>query len=84
MLKRRGELENGPGQKYDGFLGQRKGSRVLPDIRTAILARMRGYIGGFYPSPLTGEAAEMGYYPLSSATPDEMIKIEEEARRLSG
>jgi len=79
MQSRKREIERPADEMYAGFLDQRRGRRLLPDIRTAILARMRGYVGGFYPSPLTGDAAELGYHPLSSATPEELAKIEEEA-----
>jgi len=61
-----------------GFIGGRKGSRVLPDVPTAILARMRGYVGGSYPTPLRGMAAELGYHPLSSASEEEMAAIRAE------
>lgn len=81
MMMRRQGVEH---DDYQGFMNQRRGRRLLPDIRTAILARMRGYIGGFYPSPLKGEASELGYYPLSDATRDELKKIEEETSLLTG
>jgi len=45
---------------------------------TAILARMRGYVGGSYPTPLRGMAAELGYHPLSSASEEEMAAIRAE------
>jgi|6_EtaG_2_1085325.scaffolds.fasta_scaffold56228_2 hypothetical protein len=57
-------------------LGKLKGKKVLPDFRTAALAVLRGYNGGSYSSPLEGEARELGYHPLSTATPEELKKIE--------
>jgi hypothetical protein len=62
----------------NGIINRAKGSRLLPDLPTAILARLRGYIGGSYPSPLSGMAAEIGYYPLQSATPEEIELIQQE------
>lgn len=81
MLINRDEMKR---PREDGFLDKKRGKRLLPDIRTAILARMRGYVGGFYPSPLKGAASELGYFPLSEATPQELMDIEEEANRLLG
>ena len=54
-----------------------KGRRVLPDLGTAILANLRGYVNGSYPEPLSGAAKELGYYPLSMATEEELAKIED-------
>ena len=70
--------------KPSGVIADRKGMRVLPDLPTAILARLRGYVGGAYPSPLRGEAAELGYYPLQSASADEMAAIMAEMDKMIG
>jgi len=59
------------------FLKAQKGKKGLPDLRTAIFATLKGYYQGVYPSKLEGVAAELGYYPLSEATPSELEKIEE-------
>lgn len=56
----------------------RRGRTVLPDLPTAILARMRGYVGGSYSEPLSGAAAILGYHPLQSATADELAAIQAE------
>ncbi len=71
------------GKDYTGFLSGKRGNRLLPDLRTAIFARLKGYVDGFYPHELTGAAAELGYYPLSEATPEELAQIETEAQRIS-
>lgn len=52
-----------------------KGKRVLPDLRTAIFANIKGYINGSYPHPLSKEIEELGYYPLSMATQEEIEEI---------
>jgi len=52
-----------------------KGSKILPDLRTAIFANIKGYINGSYAEPLTGIAQELGYYPLSMATEQENEQI---------
>lgn len=65
-----------------GFIAGRKGSRMLPDLPTAILARLRGYVAGSYPEPLTGAAAERGYHPLQSASAEEMLAIQTELDRI--
>lgn len=54
-----------------------KGNKVLPNLKTAILAKLRGYKNGSYPGPLSETARELGYYPLSDATEEEKIKIAE-------
>ena len=67
-----------------GFVGDLKGSRVLPDLPTAILARMRGFVNGSYPSPLRGMAAELGYHPLQLASAEELASIRNEIDSLMG
>ena len=57
---------------------------MLPDLPTAILARMRGYVGGSYPSPLRGAARELGYHPLQEASADELAAIRGEMDSLMG
>ena len=52
-----------------------KGVRVFKNIELAILANLRGYVNGSYPEPLSGAAKELGYYPLSMATEQELEKI---------
>lgn len=52
-----------------------KGSRLLPNLDLAIFAKIKGYINGSYPSQLTGKAKEIGYYPLSEATSEELEQI---------
>lgn len=61
-----------------GPMAVRRGRTVLPDLPTAILARMRGYVGGSYPEPLSGSAAVLGYHPLQSATAEELAAIQAE------
>jgi hypothetical protein len=58
-----------------GLFGDAQGKLILPDLPTAVLATLRGYKMGTYPKPLEGIAKELGYHPLSSATPEEMAKI---------
>lgn len=76
-----GEQQN---EDQKGGIASRKGRKVLPDLPTAILARIRGYVGGSYQNPLTGEAANLGYHPLSSASPEEIQVIQDEMQRISG
>lgn len=52
-----------------------RGKALLPDLPTAILADLKGYRLGFYPTPLEGVAEKLGYYPIQSATPEELTKI---------
>jgi hypothetical protein len=52
-----------------------KGKRLLPSLDEAIFAKIKGYVNGSYPSPLEGKSLDIGYYPLSEATPDEMKQI---------
>ena len=52
-----------------------KGKRILPDLKTAIFANMKGYVNGAYKEPLSGPAQKLGYYPLSMATDKEMEQI---------
>ena len=52
-----------------------KGVRVFPDLKTAILANLRGFMNGSYKEPLTGIAKKLGYYPLSMATDQELDQI---------
>ena len=54
-----------------------KGARVFPDLKTAILANLRGYMNGSYPEPLSGAARKIGYYPLSMATDKELEQIDD-------
>jgi len=71
-------------RRPSGFIAGRKGSRMLPDLPTAILARLRGYVAGSYPTPLTGAAAELGYHPLQSATTEELAAIQAEMDTVVG
>jgi hypothetical protein len=59
-----------------------KGARILPDLETTILASLRGYLNGSYPKALTGDAEQLGYYPLSDATADERSKIEAISKKI--
>ncbi len=61
-----------------------KGNRILPDLKTAIFANIKGYINGAYPEPLTGIAKELGYYPLSLATDIEIEQINNIEKQLLG
>lgn len=70
-------LQNNKIEKSKTFLKSQKGKKVLPDLRTAILASLRGYFQGSYPNKLDGIASEVGYYPLNEATFEEKEKIEE-------
>lgn len=58
-----------------GLFGDIQGKLILPDLPTAVLATLRGYKMGTYPKPLEGIAKELGYHPLSSATPEELAEI---------
>jgi hypothetical protein len=59
-----------------------KGARILPDLETAILASLRGYLNGSYPKALTGDAEQLGYYPLSDATTEERARIEAISKKI--
>lgn len=52
-----------------------KGRRLLPSLDEAIFAKLKGYVNGSYPSMLKGKAEEIGYYPLSEATQEELNQI---------
>ena len=52
-----------------------KGIRMFKTLDEAILAKIKGYVNGSYPSPLTGKAKDIGYYPLSEATQEELNQI---------
>lgn len=52
-----------------------KGLKILPDLKTAIFAKIKGYVNGTYPEPLSGMAKKIGYYPLSMATDNEIKQI---------
>ncbi len=54
-----------------------KGVRVFPDLRTAIFANLKGYINGNYPQPLPDNIKDIGYYPLSMATEEDIKRINE-------
>lgn len=58
-----------------------KGIRIFKTLDEAILAKIKGYVNGSYPAPLTGKAKDIGYYPLSEATQEELnqIKVIKEA-----
>jgi len=75
--------DNPPRTVMLGAMVVRRGRTVLPDLETAILARLRGYVGGSYPEPLTGPAEVLGYHPLQSATADELEQIQAELDRLA-
>jgi len=73
--------------KNKTFLEAKKGAKLLPDLRTAIFASLRGYFQGSYPSKLEGAAENLGYYPLSEATEEELGKINkiiEEISKMDG
>lgn len=61
-----------------------KGNKVFPSLDTAILANLRGFMNGSYPSPFEGPAKELGYYPLSMANEEEMMQIEEIKQKVLG
>lgn len=67
-------------QDKTSFKGEKeyihKGLRILPDLKTAILANLKGFVNGFYPEPLFGLAKEIGYYPLSMASEKELEQIQ--------
>ena len=69
-------------RRVSGILGGLKGQRVLPDLPTAVLARLRGYVGGSYSTPLRGVAAELGYHPLSTASAEELDAIHNEIEKV--
>jgi len=66
-----------------GTMAVRRGRTVLPDLPTAILANLRGYVGGSYSEPLSGAAEILGYHPLQSATAEELEQIRTEMDRLA-
>jgi len=61
-----------------------KGKKIFPNLRTAILAILRGYMNGSYPEPLSDSAKKNGYYPLSDATDEEIEKINIIERQVLG
>ena len=75
--------QEGP-SKPSGIIAGLKGSRMLPDLPTAVLARLRGYVAGSYPTPLPGVAAELGYHPLQTASAEEMAAIQDEMATIIG
>lgn len=52
-----------------------KGARIFPDLDTAILANLKGFINGSYPHSLPINITKLGYYPLSMANEEELKKI---------
>ena len=82
-MRDRSQVEPEGRLRRSGFVGGLKGARVLPDLPTAVLARLRGHVGGSYPEPLRGIAAELGYHPLQSATEEELAAIQEEMDRIT-